>query len=609
MRVCPQCELRTELLQCPNDGRPTVEASVFQIDAIADPMVGVTIAGKYTITERLGRGGYGAVYRAKHTATGGPAAIKVIRSDLVTDSSIVRRFYLEAQNTHKLSHSNTVRVSDFGRTDDGTLYLIMEFVEGRTLAEALKIGPLPAKRAVHITRQILKSLGEAHQHKLVHRDIKPANIMLVDQVGDPDFVKVLDFGISRSLDTTNSTSMGVVGTPRYMAPEQWMDLDLDGRADLYAVGCILYEMLAGYPPFTVSSARGEAAAMVVMNLHLKEAAPDLTKRAKGNVNEALLAVVTSLLHKDRNDRPASAVDVLATLNALDPVALGALAPAPEPSTRREPIPPVEPTATQPPRSGQVLATVEAQRRPWALIVVVLVLLGVGVAFAAGAFDDDAAPAPVSKASTKPRARPEAPQTTAPPEANEAATKTPGDKPSTAAAPDAMPAPPPPPKPEAPPQLVVESQPPKATVKDRNGAVLGQTPLNIPVSDAMRGGDPVTVELAGYYPGRAVLALAASRPRAVVLRPHVRLEVADLKPGVSITAKSPDGKTWRWSSKKGADVLPEWAARALAGGGSVKLSARRSHRGTRYRGKSKTADGKDLEDNVLTWRHGGWAVSW
>lgn len=312
MRICPACETRTEAETCPKDGRPTVAEEKLRA-ATQDPLVGRTIEGKYQIVQRLGRGGMGAVYRVRHVMTGGDAAVKLLRADAFAEEDAIRRFHLEAQNTHRLKHPNTVRVSDFGQTEDGLLFLVMEFVEGRNLADALKAeGRLAPSRAVHIAEQVLKSLGEAHAQRIVHRDVKPLNIMLVDQFGERDYVKVLDFGISRDLESSGLHTQGAIGSPKYMSPEQIGLAAVDGRADLYAVGLILYEMLAGRPAFVVSGTASEQVSALVRS-HLHAAPPHLLEIAPGVCPVPLADLVMRLLEKRPDDRPRDATEVIEAL--------------------------------------------------------------------------------------------------------------------------------------------------------------------------------------------------------------------------------------------------------------------------------------------------------
>ena len=201
MRVCPACNTRTDARRCPKDGRPTLDEAELRPSRSKDPLIGYVLLGKYEVESRLGAGGFGSVYKARLLTTDGHVAIKLLRGEVAENPEVIKRFYVEAQNTHQLHHPNTVRVSDFGKTADGTLYLIMEFVPGTPLSKVMRAeGRLPPARVVRISEQVLKSLAEAHgaTNPVVHRDIKPDNIMLLDQIGEPDFVKVLDFGISRA---------------------------------------------------------------------------------------------------------------------------------------------------------------------------------------------------------------------------------------------------------------------------------------------------------------------------------------------------------------------------------------------------------------------------
>jgi len=314
VRICPECNLETEAEACPKDGFVTVDKAEFE-RARVDPYLNQTIDGKYRIEGLLGSGGFGAVYRARHVDTGGHIAVKILRNDLTGDQTAIKRFYLEAQNTHKLHHPNTVRMTDFGRLEDGALYIVMEFVRGRNLGALLKTTPrLPLNRCIRIISQILKSLGEAHQHNLIHRDIKPENIMLVDEYGEKDFVKVLDFGIAKSLETSGAQTQGLVGTPHYMAPEQWLSIPPDSRTDIYAVGCLFYQMLAGCMPFATQAQ--ESALAGVMWSHVHGDRIPLSESCPGEFSPALDDLLMAMLAKDPDGRPKNAMDVLQKLDAL-----------------------------------------------------------------------------------------------------------------------------------------------------------------------------------------------------------------------------------------------------------------------------------------------------
>ncbi len=222
-----------------------------------DNLVGRTLDGRFRIVSALARGGMGAVYRAEQLPLGRAVAIKVLslRHDEDQDPEFRKRFLLEASTAAKLTHPNTVRVFDYGQTDDGLYFIAMELLEGLTLKEIIaRDGALEPERALEITKQIARSLREAHRIGIIHRDMKPGNVMLVQRGGD-ETVKVLDFGLAKDTagvegEVEDITQTGVfMGSPKYMSPEQIQGEKLDSRSDLYSVGVILYELLSGKPPF------------------------------------------------------------------------------------------------------------------------------------------------------------------------------------------------------------------------------------------------------------------------------------------------------------------------------------------------------------------------
>ena len=249
-RVCPECgqEYPDGTDRCPEDG-----AKTFVVGS-GDDLVGKRIDGRFTITSLLGKGGMGAVYRAHQHSMDREVALKVMRRDLASVPDAVKRFFREAKAASKLHNPHAITVFDFGQTDDGLLYIVMELLFGQSLAEVVKktSGPMDPKRAINIVLQVLTALADAHAIGVLHRDLKPDNIFLMDGEATNDFVKVLDFGIAKILgsDGTSLTGTGMLfGTPTYMSPEQATGEELDTRSDLYAVGVILFELLAGKPPF------------------------------------------------------------------------------------------------------------------------------------------------------------------------------------------------------------------------------------------------------------------------------------------------------------------------------------------------------------------------
>ena len=216
--------------------------------------------GQYRLISRLGAGGMGEVYLAEHRMLKRPCAVKLIRPDHAGDPHVLARFEREVQMTARLSHWNTVEIYDYGRTEDGTFFYVMEYLPGLSLEDLLdRHGPLPAERVVHLLRQTCQGLREAHAIGLIHRDIKPGNIFVAQRGGLYDVVKLLDFGLVKPLadiDSTRLTAEGVIsGTPLFMSPEQARGLDeIDARSDIYSLGAVAYVMLTGRPPFEGSNA-------------------------------------------------------------------------------------------------------------------------------------------------------------------------------------------------------------------------------------------------------------------------------------------------------------------------------------------------------------------
>ena len=281
--------------------------------------------GSYRLVERLGQGGMGEVWRAKHRLLARPAAIKLIRPSLTADGRIGafedarRRFEREAQVIASLRSPHTVNLFDFGVSADGAFYYVMELLDGLD-AETLvrRTGPVPAERAIHLLRQVCHSLSEAESRGLVHRDIKPANIFLCRYGEDHDFVKVLDFGIVKATTATAETGpaltreMTVHGTPAFMAPEQALgSADVDGRADIYATGCVAYWLLTGQQVFTADTP------MALLLHHAQTPATPPSARTEMPIPSALDDLVLSCLAKDPAARPQTARELSRRLASVE----------------------------------------------------------------------------------------------------------------------------------------------------------------------------------------------------------------------------------------------------------------------------------------------------
>ncbi len=315
MASCNSCsfEIQLEDTFCPRCGATVI-----------DPLIGAVVGERYRIVSRIGVGGMGAVYRAEHTMMRRDLAIKVLLSELGGREEFARRFEREAESASRLAHPNIITVTDFGRTPDGALFLAMEFLAGDSLTQVIDQGPLPRARALPIIRQILRGLDHAHGAGVVHRDLKPDNIMLVERDGQRDVVKILDFGIAKVTEPASGqavlTQAGVIfGTPEYLSPEQAVGESVDARADLYAAGVILYEMLAGRRPFESEDK------VKIISMHLSHAPPRIREvNPTVDVPFALEQIVLQVLEKHRENRFASATAFLQALEDSEAVVDAAL---------------------------------------------------------------------------------------------------------------------------------------------------------------------------------------------------------------------------------------------------------------------------------------------
>jgi serine/threonine-protein kinase len=284
----------------------------------ADPLVGTTIFGDYVITRKLGEGGMGAVYMAENPEIEQTIAIKILHGHAAQNEELVQRFNREAKVICRLTHPNIIRVFVFGRLPNDTIFLAMEFVEGRTLRDVIeREGHLDELRAIAIMRQCLHALEEAHELGIVHRDLKPDNIMLTDFRNVGEFVKVLDFGIAKISDQPGSreaklTQAGVVyGTPEYLSPEQAQAKELDGRSDLYSMGVILYEMVTGCVPFHANTA------VAILAAHVYDEPQLPSKVAQHEVHPKLDAIIARALAKNPAERYGTAMEFLEALEELE----------------------------------------------------------------------------------------------------------------------------------------------------------------------------------------------------------------------------------------------------------------------------------------------------
>ena len=285
---------------------------------------GEIIGERYKVVARLGEGGMGIVYSVEHTHMRKLFALKVLHRELLRMPEVVARFEREAVLAGSINHPNVAAATDFGKLPDGSFFLILELVVGKGLRDLLAAGPLPITRALPIMRGMTAGVAAAHAKGIVHRDLKPDNVMLVERDDNPDFVKVLDFGIAKG-DAVNEvrsadegaaaqplTKIGaVMGTPDYMSPEQALGKAVDARSDLYSLGVIFFEMCTGAPPF-----RGEA--LQVLQKHLMVEAPPVPPELVAGVNVPIAAIVAKLLAKEPEDRYQSAAELLAAIEGVSP---------------------------------------------------------------------------------------------------------------------------------------------------------------------------------------------------------------------------------------------------------------------------------------------------
>ena len=309
MKICPKCDHPNpeDLSVCEECGANILEVSEDGID----PFIGRVLVGKFRITELIGQGAMGRVYKAIQEPINREVAIKILHQHLVEDKRVAKRFRREAEAASRFTHPNSIGIFDFGETDDGSLYIAMEYITGDDLAEIIsKEGGLSPKRIVRIATQTLSALQLAHANSIIHRDLKPENIMLTNLPGQKDFVKVCDFGIAKIQQPPGSTESAltmfgmICGTPYYMSPEQAKGEELDPRTDLYSMGVILYEMITGSVPFT-----GSTPVEVIARHLTDEPLPPSQARPDLHVPRVLEEVVLRAMSKNRENRYANAQEL------------------------------------------------------------------------------------------------------------------------------------------------------------------------------------------------------------------------------------------------------------------------------------------------------------
>lgn len=413
-------------------GRPCGSLGV-----VDDARIGATLQGRYRVERKLGEGGMGAVYEGEHLLIGRRVAIKFLHRELATDASAVGRFLREAKTATAVQHKHIVEVTDMGQAEDGAPYMVLEYLEGHDWAEELESsGPQSIPKVVHIIRQVCDALSAAHARHVIHRDLKPENIFLIERGGDANFVKVVDFGISKIVGAPNSmTKTGMVlGTPYFMSPEQARDSKaVDHRADLYSLGVILFQAITGRFPFDA-----ETYGSLVVQICTE--APPPIRDLRVDVPSALANIVNVLLAKDPAERIQSAAALKTALAPFvgpdeDPAlahanlalahANTALAPRPSLPARAKapakgarpanatavaPDPPLERhTPSVPPSSRG-----RSHRGPWVLLVLgTLVILGAGFAYRRGTTEHEAEGLLTTVSSEEPE--PERPRQAQPPE--------------------------------------------------------------------------------------------------------------------------------------------------------------------------------------------------
>ncbi|MFI5229915.1 MAG: serine/threonine-protein kinase [Gemmatimonadales bacterium] len=383
-KICTHCgaEFGPEQRFCPNDGTPLRPAGS------NDPLIGQVVADRYQVLQLLGEGGMGRVYLAEHVRMGRKSAVKVMSPNLALSADAISRFNREASNASRINHPNVAQIYDFGETSDGMLYLAMEFVEGETLRQLIeRDGPMPAPRAADITKQVGDALAAAHHLGIVHRDLKPDNVMIARHHDGTDWVKVVDFGIAKTVQGSGEsgggsqtvTTAGVsLGTPEYMSPEQLAGERLDSRTDLYSLGLVLFNMLTADMPYPrVTSKETLVRRLTSRPRSLRDVAPDV------NWPSRLQAALDRALAQDPADRYSAVADF-----GRDVVAAAAELRDTDRTVRLASVRPMrlsEPTQRVVPPTPASLRTLEPRSKPNRAALAAAGVVLVALAAAGGAF--------------------------------------------------------------------------------------------------------------------------------------------------------------------------------------------------------------------------------
>lgn len=333
MKVCGQCGLKY-----PDDEtRCFVDSTL--LETAADPFLGATLAGRYLVEEVIGTGGMATVYRARHTLVDRPVAVKIMSGALARDKSLRERFRREAKNAAALAHPHIIEIYDYGEGPENSVFLVMELLKGASLAALMDEGPIEPAKVAALGLQIAQGLARAHDFDVIHRDLKPENVFVCDAGADRVLVKLLDFGIARSMHDSRLTSQGeIFGTPQYMAPESITSIEAGPGADLYALGVILFEMLTGRLPF-------ESKELTGYFIHHLQTAPPKPSELIASCPRRMEELILKLLEKKPEERPVDAHAVIKELQALVPKSGVAVAP---PSLRPGPVtaPTLPPTTVE-----------------------------------------------------------------------------------------------------------------------------------------------------------------------------------------------------------------------------------------------------------------------